>query len=221
MNLKKYRVENEKEGIRLDAFCAEMESDLSRGHIKKLLQDGKVTVDGVLKKASYKVKEGEMVAVEIPEPVECTIEAENIPIDIVYEDEDVIVVNKPKGMVVHPAPGSPSGTLVNGLMYHTKHLSNINGVFRPGIIHRIDKDTSGLLMVAKNDAAHQSLSEQLKAHTITRQYKALVKGIMENNKGTIDMPIGRHPKDRIKMAVVKENSKEAVTHFEVLERYVE
>lgn len=158
---------------------------------------------------------------EIPEPAESTIEPENIPLEIIYEDEDVIVVNKPKGMVVHPAPGSPSGTLVNALMHHTGALSNINGVYRPGIIHRIDKDTSGLLMVAKNNAAHQNLTEQLKAHTITRQYKALVKGIMENNRGTIDMPIGRHPKDRVRMAVVKENSKEAVTHFETLKRYAE
>ncbi|MEG0074518.1 MAG: RluA family pseudouridine synthase [Eubacterium sp.] len=221
MDIKNYDVQNENEGTRLDTFCAATESTLSRGHIKNLLHDKKITVNGAVKKASYKLKEGEKIVIEIPDPVESTISPENIPLDIVYEDEDVIIVNKPKGMVVHPAPGSPSGTLVNALMFHTKHLSSINGVFRPGIIHRIDKDTSGLLMVAKNDTAHHHLVEQLKAHTITRQYKALVKGIVENNKGTIDMPIGRHPKDRIKMAVVKENSKEAITHFEVIKRYVE
>ncbi len=221
MEIKEYHVPEESAGMRLDAYCAEQEPDFSRGYIKNLLAEGAVKVDGSQKKASYKLKGKEIITMEVPEPVESAIEPENIPLEIIYEDDDVIVVNKPKGMVVHPAPGSPSGTLVNALMYHTGALSNINGVFRPGIIHRIDKDTSGLLIVAKNNAAHQNLTEQLKAHTITRQYKALVKGIMENNRGTIDMPIGRHPKDRIRMAVVKENSKEAVTHFETLKRYAE
>lgn len=221
MEIKEYHVPEEKAGVRLDAYCAEQEPDFSRGYIKNLLTEAAVKVDGSQKKASYKLKGGEIITMEIPEPVESTIEPENIPLEIIYEDEDVIVVNKSKGMVVHPAPGSPSGTLVNALMHHTGALSNINGVYRPGIIHRIDKDTSGLLMVAKNNTAHQNLTDQLKAHTITRQYKALVKGIMENNRGTIDMPIGRHPKDRIRMAVVKENSKEAVTHFETLKRYAE
>ncbi len=149
------------------------------------------------------------------------MEAEDIPLDIVYEDGDVLVVNKPKGMVVHPAPGNYTGTLVNALMYHTTDLSRINGVNRPGIIHRIDKDTSGLLMVAKNDLAHKSLSAQLKDHSITRQYRALVKGIIKEERGTVDMPIGRHPVDRVRMAVVKERDKgkEAVTHFEVMARY--
>ncbi|WP_195266997.1 RluA family pseudouridine synthase [Eubacterium sp. 1001713B170207_170306_E7] len=221
MEIKEYHVPEESAGVRLDAYCAEQEPDFSRGYIKNLLTEGAVKVDGSQKKASYKLKGGEVIAIAVPDPVESAIEPENIPLEIIYEDEDVIVVNKPKGMVVHPAPGSPSGTLVNALMYHTGELSSINGVYRPGILHRIDKDTSGLLMVAKNNAAHQNLTGQLKAHTITRQYKALVKGIMENNRGTIDMPIGRHPKDRIRMAVVKENAKEAVTHFETLKRYVE
>ncbi|MDO4287661.1 MAG: RluA family pseudouridine synthase [Eubacterium sp.] len=219
--MEKERMTADQGGMRLDAFCAEKFPGLSRGHLKTLIQEGRVTVDGSVKKASYKVKAGECIEVEVPEPKESTIEAENIPLDIVYEDEDVLVVNKPKGMVVHPAPGTPSGTLVNALMHHTKDLSAINGVYRPGIIHRIDKDTTGLLMVAKNDAAHRSLTEQLKAHSITRQYVGLVKGIVEANRGTVDMPIGRHPKDRVRMAVVKENSKEAITHFEVLNRYAQ
>ena len=188
MEIKEYHVPEKSAGVRLDAYCAEQEPDFSRGYIKNLLAEGAVKVDGSQKKASYKLKGKEIITMEVPEPVESAIEPENIPLEIIYEDDDVIVVNKPKGMVVHPAPGSPSGTLVNALMYHTGALSNINGVFRPGIIHRIDKDTSGLLMVAKNNAAHQNLTEQLKAHAITRQYKALVKGIMENNRGTIDMP---------------------------------
>lgn len=219
--MEKERLIAETSGLRLDVFCAEQFPELSRGYIKTLITEGKVTVDGLSKKPSYKMKAGDVLEIEIPEPKESTIEPEDIPLDIVYEDEDIIVVNKPKGMVVHPAPGTPSGTLVNALMHHTQQLSSINGVYRPGIIHRIDKDTTGLLMVAKNDVAHQRLSEQLKGHHITREYVGLVKGIVENNRGTVDMPIGRHPKDRIRMAVVKENSKEAVTHFEVLERYVQ
>ena len=211
----------EQGGSRLDAFCAEQFPGLSRGYLKTLILEGKVTVNGAVKKASYKIKAGETVAVEVPEPKESTIEAEDIPLDIVYEDDDVLVVNKPKGMVVHPAPGTPSGTLVNALMHHTRQLSTINGVYRPGIIHRIDKDTTGLLMVAKNDLAHQKLTAQLKDHSITRQYVGLVKGLVEANVGTVDMPIGRHPKDRVRMAVVKENSKVAVTHFEVIDRYAQ
>lgn len=219
--MEKERLIAETSGLRLDVFCAEQFPELSRGYIKTLITEGKVTVDGLSKKPSYKMKAGDVLEIEIPEPKESTIEPEDIPLNIIYEDEDIIVVNKPKGMVVHPAPGTPSGTLVNALMHHTQQLSSINGVYRPGIIHRIDKDTTGLLMVAKNDIAHQRLSEQLKGHHITREYVGLVKGIVENNRGTVDMPIGRHPKDRIRMAVVKENSKEAVTHFEVLERYVQ
>lgn len=214
-------ITDEQAGKRLDAVCAAAGEGYSRGFIKKLIDSGSVTLDGSVRKASYKVRAGEKLIIQLPEPETSSIEPEAIPLDILYEDQDVLIVNKPEGMVVHPAPGSPSGTLVNALMAHTGELSTINGVYRPGILHRIDKDTSGLLMVAKNDMAHQKLAEQLKVHSITRQYVALVKGIVEANKGTIDMPIGRHPKDRIRMAVVKENSKEAITHFEVLTRYAE
>lgn len=208
-------------GLRLDAACAAALPERSREYIKKIIGEGGVTVDGVARKPSYKIKGDEVLRIRIPEPVEYTVEAEDIPLDIVYEDGDVLVVNKPKGMVVHPAPGNYTGTLVNALMYHTTDLSGINGVNRPGIIHRIDKDTSGLLMVAKNDLAHKSLSVQLKDHSITRQYRALVKGIIKEERGTVNMPIGRHPVDRVRMAVVKERDKgkEAVTHFEVMARY--
>ncbi len=168
-------------------------------------------------KSNYKVNEGDVIRLEIPDPEELEVEAENIPLDIVYEDSDVIVVNKPRGMVVHPAPGHYSGTLVNALMYHCKDLSGINGVIRPGIVHRIDKDTSGLIMVAKNDQAHESLVEQLKAKTTKRLYKAIVHGVIPHQHGTIDAPIGRDKKDRQSMTVTEENSRDAVTHFTVLE----
>nr|WP_320025583.1 RluA family pseudouridine synthase [uncultured Acetobacterium sp.] len=204
---------------RLDHFCCTLPGDYSREYIKRLIATGDVLVSGQKKKASYHLKGGENISLVIPEPTECHMVAEDIPLTIVYEDEDVIVVNKPQGMVVHPAPGNSSGTLVNGLLFHTKNLSNINGVMRPGIIHRIDKDTSGLLMIAKNDMAHRSLSEQLKEHTILRRYYGLVKGNVKPNKGTVDMPIGRHEQLRIKMAVVEKNSKTAITHFEAIKRY--
>ena len=218
MEIKEYHVSEEKAGVRLDAYCAEQEPDFSRGYIKNLLNEGAVKVDGGQKKASYKLKGKEIITMEIPEPAESTIEPENIPLEIIYEDEDVIVVNKPKGMVVHPAPGSPSGTLVNALMHHTGALSNINGVYRPGFIHRIDKDTSGLLMVAKNDLAHRSLAAQLKAKTNQREYVALVHGVIKQDAGTIDAPIGRSKKDRKKQAVVSDG-RHAVTHFKVLRRF--
>ena len=204
---------------RLDQFCCTLPGEYSREYVKRLITAGEILIDGQKKKASYRLKGGESISLTIPEPEECHIRPENIALAIIYEDDDVIVVNKPQGMVVHPAPGNHSGTLVNGLLYHTKDLSNINGVMRPGIIHRIDKDTSGLLMVAKNDCAHSSLSEQLQEHTILRRYYGLVKGVVKPNKGTVDMPIGRHPLDRIKMAVVEKNSKAAVTHFEVIKRF--
>lgn len=204
---------------RLDHFCCTLPGDYSREYIKRLIQSGDILVNGQKKKASHHLKGGERITLAIPAPVECHMLAEDIPLDIVFEDEDVMVVNKPQGMVVHPAPGNNSGTLVNGLLHHTKDLSNINGVMRPGIIHRIDKDTSGLLMIAKNDRAHHSLSEQLKEHTILRRYYGLVKGVVKPNRGTVDMPIGRHEHYRIKMAVVEKNSKPAVTHFEVIKRY--
>ncbi|URN83024.1 RluA family pseudouridine synthase [Acetobacterium wieringae] len=206
---------------RLDYFCCTLSGDYSREYIKRLITAGDVLVNGQKKKASYHVKAGEIITLMIPEPVGCHMQAEDIPLAIIYEDEDVLVVNKPQGMVVHPAPGNSSGTLVNGLLFHTENLSKINGVMRPGIVHRIDKDTSGLLMIAKNNATHRNLSEQLKEHTILRRYYGLVKGNVKPNRGTVDMPIGRHEQLRIKMAVVEKNSKTAITHFEVIKRYAQ
>jgi 23S rRNA pseudouridine1911/1915/1917 synthase len=214
-----YYVSPEEAGRRLDAFCADACPDLSREHIKKIIGEGGIAVDGAVYKPSYKVTAGEEIHIRVPDPVPCEAQPEDIPLNIVYEDGDVLVVDKPKGMVVHPAPGNYTGTLVNALLYHTTDLSGIGGVARPGIIHRIDKDTSGLLMVAKNDLAHLSLSAQLKDHSITRQYRALVRGIVKEDRGTVDMPIGRHPKDRVRMAVVAEGGRAAVTHFEVVERF--
>ncbi|OFV70691.1 RluA family pseudouridine synthase [Acetobacterium wieringae] len=206
---------------RLDHFCSTLSGDYSREYIKRLIAAGDVLVNGQKRKASYHVKTGEIITLTIPEPVACHMQAEDIALDIIYEDDDVLIVNKPQGMVVHPAPGNSSGTLVNGLLFHTNNLSKINGVMRPGIVHRIDKDTSGLLMIAKNNAAHRSLSEQLKEHTILRRYYGLVKGNVKPNRGTVDMPIGRHEQLRIKMAVVEKNSKTAITHFEVIKRYAQ
>ncbi|QZY57489.1 RluA family pseudouridine synthase [Crassaminicella profunda] len=195
---------------------------MSRSYIQKLIEKGKVKINGHASKIKkYKVVENDQVEIEIPEPELLTIEPENIPIEIVYDDDDLLVVNKPQGMVVHPAPGNYHGTLVNALMYHCKNLSSINGVIRPGIVHRIDKDTSGLLMVAKNDQAHKGLAEQLKEHSINRRYIALVHGNIKEEKGTICAPIGRNPVDRLKMAVVDRNGKDATTHFTVLKRFKE
>lgn len=202
---------------RLDKVCSELFPDYSRSQVKALLDDGNITVNGKIEKAKYKVKEGDVIGLDEPETRELELEPENIPLDIVYEDDDVIVVNKPQGMVVHPAPGHAGHTLVNALLYHCP-LSTINGTFRPGIVHRIDKDTSGLLMVAKNDRAHQSLARQLKEKTNIREYTALVHGHIAEDEGTINAPIGRSPKDRKKQAVVKDG-RNAVTHFEVLKRY--
>jgi 23S rRNA pseudouridine1911/1915/1917 synthase len=209
------------EGIdeRLDHYCCTLPGAYSREYVKRLIVAGDILVDGKQKKPSYRLKGCENICLIIPEPVECHMMPEKMDLDIVYEDKDVIVVNKPQGMVVHPAPGNASGTLVNGLLYHTRELSNINGVMRPGIIHRIDKDTSGLLMIAKNDQAHRILSQQLKDHTILRRYFGLVKGVIKPQNGTIEMPIGRHEHFRTKMAVIEKNSKTAITHFEVIKRY--
>ncbi|WP_352419945.1 RluA family pseudouridine synthase [Proteiniborus sp.] len=204
---------------RIDLFLSQEINDVSRSFIQKLIKEGLVKVNNKEVKAKYVVSEGDYIKVYLPEPKKLDIEAENIPIDIVYEDEDVAVVNKPQGMVVHPAPGNYKGTLVNALLYHLNSLSSINGIIRPGIVHRIDKDTSGLLMIAKNDLAHEELSKQLKAHTINRIYNTLVDGNIKEDKGTIDAPIGRHPVDRKKMTVTSQNSREAVTHFKVLERF--
>ena len=202
---------------RLDKVCSEIFSDYSRSQIKQLLDGGNITVNGKTEKAKYKVKSGDVIRLEEPETKTLELRPENIPLDIVYEDDDVIVINKPQGMVVHPAPGHDEHTLVNALLYHCP-LSTINGTFRPGIVHRIDKDTSGLLMVAKNDKAHRSLAKQLKDKTNIREYVALVHGRIAEDEGTINAPIGRSLKDRKKQAVVKDG-RNTVTHFEVLKRY--
>lgn len=212
-------IEKSYEGMRIDQYISDHMSDLSRTYIKKLIDDGKITVNEKKVKASYKLQEENQVLIDIPEPEPLEIEAQNIPIDIVYEDDHVLIVNKPQGMVVHPAPGNYKDTLVNALLYHIDKLSHINGILRPGIVHRIDKDTSGLLVVAKSDLAHKSLSAQLKEHSITRKYTALVEGIIQEETGMVDAPIGRHLKDRKKMTVTDRNAKDAKTHFRVLKRF--
>lgn len=204
---------------RLDKLLTSFNEDWSRTQVQQWIVDEHVKINGEKAKRNYKVETNDLITLVIPEPTELEIEAENIPLDIVYEDQDVVVVNKPRGMVVHPAPGHYSGTLVNALMHHCKDLSGINGVIRPGIVHRIDKDTSGLIMVAKNDRAHESLVEQLKAKTTRRMYKAIVHGVISHEYGTIDAPIGRDKKDRQSMTVTEENSRDAVTHFTVLETF--
>lgn len=207
-------------GERVDSALARLCPELSRSGAQKLLEDGRVMRNGLPVKKNEKLNTGDVLEVDLPEVQPVDILPEDIPLDIVYEDEDVLVVNKPKGLVVHPAAGHWSGTLVNGLMYHRKDsLSGINGELRPGIVHRIDMDTSGLLIVAKNDFAHQSLAKQLEDHTLSRTYVCIVRGGMKQDSGTIDAPIGRHPTDRKKMAVTEKNSKNAVTHWQVLERY--
>ncbi|MBQ7343268.1 MAG: RluA family pseudouridine synthase [Clostridia bacterium] len=217
----RYTVDNISAGKRLDAYLGEI-TDLSRSAAAKLIESGAVTVSGKRVEKKYQVKEGDEVELTLPEVEEYEAEPENIPLDVVYEDSDIIVINKPSGMVVHPAPGNYTGTLVNALLYHCKEsLSGIGGVMRPGIVHRIDKDTSGLLVVAKNDAAHRALSEELGYHGIEREYHALVRGGFKEESGTVDLPIGRHPVDRKKMAVIKsgEGAREAVTHYEVIRAY--
>ncbi|SFD86090.1 RluA family pseudouridine synthase [Fictibacillus sp. KU28468] len=213
------KIEEEQQSERIDKVVTSIESDWSRSQVQNWVKDGMVTVNGKTVKTNYKCSAGDIISITIPEPTILDVEAEELNLDIVYEDSDVLVVNKPRGMVVHPAPGNYSGTLVNGLMAHCKDLSGINGVLRPGIVHRIDKDTTGLLMVAKNDMAHESLVSQLKAKTTTRKYKAIVHGVMPHDKGTIDAPIGRDKSDRQKMTVTDENSRDAVTHFNVLEKF--
>ena len=202
---------------RIDKVLTILEPEVTRSQLKNLINDGHVTVNGQPVKPKYKVQAGDKISLVKPEPQSLELTPENIPLDIVYEDDDVIVVNKPQGMVVHPAPGHPDHTLVNALLYHSP-LSTINGTFRPGIVHRIDKDTSGLLMVAKNDLAHQSLAEQLRNKTNKREYLALVYGQIKEDEGTIDAPLGRNPQDRKKQAVVK-GGRHAVTHFKVVKRY--
>lgn len=218
MTLVTYTIEAEQKGERIDKVLSTLNADWSRTQVTAWVKEGIVVVNDAPVKANYKVKEGDVITVTVPEVEELDIVAEDLHLEIVYEDADVLVVNKPRGMVVHPAPGHLSGTLVNGLMYHCKDLSGINGVMRPGIVHRIDKDTSGLLMVAKTDKAHESLVNQLVNKTVTRKYTALVHGHIPHDKGTIDAPIGRDSKDRQKQAVV-DNGKHAVTHFQVIERF--
>ena len=215
-----YLVPEEFQGERIDKYLSEACCGLTRSYLQKLLKSQLVEVDGKAVKNSYRVSAGETVELEVPEAVEPEIEAEPIPLDILYEDKDIILINKPKGMVVHPAAGHYSQTLVNGLMYHCRgELSGINGVMRPGIVHRIDMDTTGVLIVCKNDFAHNSIAEQLKVHSITRKYYAIVHGVIGEDEGTVDAPIGRHPVDRKKMSINYKNGKHAVTHYRVLERF--
>lgn len=207
-------------GIRLDTYISDYFDDMSRSAVQKLLEKGCIKVNGKDVSKSYKIVGGEEIEVDIPEPCEPEITAENIPLDIVYEDEYMLVVNKPKGMTVHPAPGNYTGTLVNALLYHCgDSLSGINGVKRPGIVHRIDKDTTGLLLVAKCDMAHNCLAQQIKEHSLVREYEGIVFGKIKQESGTVDAPIGRHPKDRKKMAVTMQNSRNAVTHYFVVANY--
>ena len=207
-------------GLRIDKYLSSVNEQLSRSYIQKLLKSGLVLVDGKPVKASYQVDEGDVISLDIPEAVEPEIEPENMDLDILYEDQDVILVNKPKGMVVHPTAGHYSHTLVNGLMHHCKdQLSGINGVMRPGIVHRIDMDTTGVIIACKNDMAHNSIAAQLKEHSITRRYQAIVHGVLKDDAGTVEGPIGRHPTDRKKMSINYNNGKSAVTHYKVLKRF--
>lgn len=219
-DLFRFQVTEEYEEERIDKYMSILIDSLSRSFIQKMMKEEKVLVNGRPVKANYRLKTEDEICFELPEAVEPDIEPENIPLDILYEDADVLVVNKPKGMVVHPAAGHYSGTLVNALMYHCKgSLSGINGCLRPGIVHRIDMDTTGSLIVCKNDIAHASIAAQLKEHSIVRRYKAIVWGVIKEEEGCVDVPIGRHPSDRKKMAAGVRNGKEAVTHYRVLERF--
>ena len=218
-NVLSWTIEAEKAGERIDRFLQAENPDMSRAKIQKLIQDSFVTVNHSVVKSNYKLRIRDVVAFTIPEPTEVNIEAEDIPLNILYEDSDMIIINKARGMVVHPAPGNYTGTLVNALLYHCDDLSGINGELRPGIVHRLDKDTSGVMVAAKNDISHQSLALQIGEKTATRTYLTIVHGNMREDTGTVNAPIGRHPTDRKQMAVVEKNSKPAVTHFRVLERF--
>ena len=209
----------EEKGQRLDVFVVERFPELSRSHVQKLIEQGNVLVDGTVRKANYKLRGAEAVQVTVPQAEPISVEPEDIPLDILYEDKDIIVVNKARGMVVHPASGVYSGTLVNALLFHCQDLSGINGEIRPGIVHRLDKDTSGVMVCAKNDTAHLDLAEQIRTKTAHRTYWAIVHGNIKEEAGIIKGDIGRHPTDRKKMAIVRENGKPAVTHFKVLERF--
>ena len=219
MRIEEFQIELEN-GERIDKFLSNEMADFSRSYIQKLVKDGHVSVNGKTVKANYKIAYDDIVTVEIPDFKEPDFVAENIPLYIIYEYQDILIVNKPKGMVVHPAAGHYTGTLVNALMYHCgDSLSGINGVMRPGIVHRIDMDTTGSLLVCKNDNAHQKLAEQLKEHSIRRVYHAIVHGNIKDDEGTIDAPIGRHPIDRKKMSINHQNGRNAITHYKVLERF--
>ena len=213
------KVKKEEENNRIDSYLAKQKEEFSRVTVQRLIEEEKILVNGKKTKPSYKIQENDEITIEEEKPKEIELKAQDIPVEIIYEDNDIIVVNKPKGMVVHPANGNPDGTLVNAIMAICKDsLSGIGGEIRPGIVHRIDKDTSGILIIAKNDKAHINLSEQIKNHKVKKTYIALVRGIVKENEATINMPIGRSTKDRKKMAVTK-NGKEAITHFKVLQRY--
>ncbi len=215
-----FRIEEALAGERIDKFLSDSLPHVSRSYIQKLIKDGQVTVNQKTVKSNYKLNVGDLLSMEEPELQEPDIEAEDIPLNILYEDSDLLIINKPKGMVVHPSAGHYSGTLVNALMYYCKDdLSGINGVLRPGIVHRIDMDTTGSLLVCKNDFTHNHIAEQLKVHSITRVYHAIVHGILKEDEGTINAPIGRHPIDRKKMSINHKNGKEAVTHYKVLKRF--
>ncbi len=213
-----FNINSEEEGQRIDKYLSIMIEGKSRSFIQGLIDEKRIKANSKVIKSNYKLKKGDFIEVEVPEPVELNVSAEEMNLDIVYEDEDVLVVNKEKGIVVHPAPGNYTGTLVNGILHHCNDLSGINGVIRPGIVHRIDKDTSGILVIVKNDEAHNDLAAQFKEHSIKREYYALVEGKFSNEKGTVDKPISRDKKERIKMAI-NSDGKRAVTHYEVLEQY--
>ena len=220
MRTETFEVSYEFEGERLDKYISMLFAEQSRSFFQKLIKDGHVSVNNKLENANYRLKLEDFVQIEIPDAVEVQIQPENIPLDILYEDEDLLVVNKPKGMVVHPSAGHYTGTLVNAVMYHCKNsLSGINGEIRPGIVHRIDMDTTGSLIVCKNDESHLAIAEQIKIHSINRIYRGIVCGVVKEEEGTIHAPIGRHPIDRKKMAINEKNGKDAITHYKVLERF--
>lgn len=219
-NCIEYVVDENESGQRIDKYISLKEADISRSYIQKLIKDSNIKINNKECKSNYKVCLNDHVVIEIPEAKELEIEAENIPLDIIYEDDDIIVVNKPKGMVVHPAAGHYSGTLVNALMYHCKNdLSGINGILRPGIVHRIDMNTTGVIVACKNDYAHDKIAQQLSVHSITRKYYAIAQNAFKEQEGTVDAPIGRNPVDRKKMAIDRKNGKRAVTHYKVLENF--
>lgn len=220
MQIETFEVDFEHEGERLDKYISMLFPEQSRSFFQKIIKEGHVTVNNKPEKANYRLRIEDLVCVEIPDAVETQILPENIPLDVLYEDEDLLVVNKPKGMVVHPSAGHYSGTLVNAIMYHCKDsLSGINGEIRPGIVHRIDMDTTGSLIVCKNDEAHIAVAEQIKIHSVNRIYRGIVYGVVKDDEGIIHAPIGRHPTERKKMAINEKNGKDAITHYKVLERF--